>query len=282
MKRNSLLALALALALSACAPIQPRAVEPREYVYSLTYIASPAPIVPIRTDKKGIGLTYGNAIDATNAGASWCFNWSINGDCGDAEFVPMAWCGVPSALPSETETLLTANEPDRDDQCNQSPEVYAETYRAIEEKFPNVNLVAPSISQLGFEWLEQFRAAYITRYGNPPRMDALAIHCYATIAQGCIDITERAIMLADAFDIESVWVTEIALLACADGIDFLNEARTLLEWLEDNPRVARYAWFAARIRGNEWWSMPSQCIAPLFDFETGRHTAIGELYAEVK
>ena len=128
-------------------------------------------------------------------------------------------------------------------------------------------------------WLEQFYAAYLTEYEKNPQIDALAVHCYANNVAQCIATVEEVIELADNWQVlGGVWVTEFAFWPTqGEEVSIaLGKAREFLEWLGGESRVARFAWFAARIQGDEWWA--PNVAAPLVEFESGELTMYGVMY----
>ena len=208
-----------------------RAPYPPPYQYRLTFIAAPQPIVPIRTAKKGIGLAYPEfRDDAQNAGASWCYAWMPSGECGhaDIEFVAMIWGRViPQTIGAST--ILGANEPDLESQANIAPVDYVEIWREIEARFAGKKLIAPAPSQQDLTWLVRFRDAYVARYGQPPRLDALALHCYVSHAAHCQVYVEWMIARAAEWGISEVWLTEFGIWKCLNPRNYLTEIRNLVE-----------------------------------------------------
>jgi hypothetical protein len=269
--------------LIACAPAQTIRSTQTSYIYIIPQVSAPLPVSPIRTSKKGIGLAYDNFTDdAQNVGASWCYNWSVRGVCGNPqiEFVAMIWGRViPQTI--EAEWILGANEPDISTQANITPEAYAGIWREIEARFADKKLVAPVPSQQDLTWLVHFRDAYVARYGQPPRLDALALHCYASHAAHCQVYAEWMIGRARAWNVPEVWLTEFGIWKCLNPQSYLAEIRNLVAWLEDEPMIARYAIHTNRATMNEWWmyGLPPDCNPSLFDFASGERTLIGEVYA---
>ena len=135
--RRVIVLLTIALLCARAADVVVRLVREQESQTYLPSINVPLPLVPVRTTKKGIGLAYPNfADDARNAGASWCYNWSPGGSCGDdsIEFVAMVWGRViPQTISASV--ILGANEPDIESQSNIAPEEYAVIWREIETRF---------------------------------------------------------------------------------------------------------------------------------------------------
>ena len=233
--------------------------------------------------KKGIGLTYGNCADALAMGAVWFYTWGPQpSPCAGVESVPMIWGeeNVCVAVSGTSDWLLGFNEPDRSNQADLTPCEAAELWGDVEQCYPDQLLASPAVSHTAVDWLQQFYDCYLHEFVRKPRLDALAVHCYANNAAECIATVEEVIGLADAWDVSGgVWVTEFAFWPTLEQTleEALNEARTFIAWMDEEPRVARYAWFAARMRGDEWWMGP---LTPLVEFDTGALTVYGMMYAE--
>jgi hypothetical protein len=286
--RRVIVLLTIALLCARAADVVVRLVREQESQTYLPSINVPLPLVPVRTTKKGIGLAYPNfADDARNAGASWCYNWSPGGSCGDdsIEFVAMVWGrSIPAILPVSVKWLLGANEPDVETQANVTPEAYVEIWREIEGRFGDKYLAAPVPSQLDQTWIVRFRDAYIAHYGYPPRLDALTLHCYVATADHCWVYVSWIIDRAREWNIGEVWLTEFGVWKCLNTAGYLSEIRKLIERMEDEPMVARYAIHTNRTTMLEWWmyGLSPDCNPSLFDFETGARTLIGEVYARAQ
>lgn len=245
---------------------------------------TPTPVPPLAP--KGIGLPHSyssHCEDVGAVGAQWQYNWSYNPyNCSNVENVPMIWgANQANALLNGTATLggnsqyiLGFNEPDG--QSNITPTEAARLWYQIELKYPNKKLVAPAPSHndIYHTWLPGFRTAFQNTYGRPPRLDALAAHCYAVPSRGqswtsCQDDIEWYEARVDEWNIPGgIWVTEYGFLA--DGCSTtpgnltcnwttaVNALNSYTDWLQTRPKVKRYAWFASRIAGNEpWWGLPT-------------------------
>jgi hypothetical protein len=145
--------------------------------------------------------------------------------------------------------LLTFNEPDIGGQSGLSPIKAAFMYYFIQLKFPHFKLMSPAPSHLDVEWLVRFRKAYIEMWGSPPRLDGLAVHCYAE-ASFCIPTVRKAVNWCNEWEgCQEVWVTEYAWW---EG-EWRNEVQTFLDWCKSEPTVSRVYWFASYVGGKEWW-----------------------------
>lgn len=247
------------------------------------------PLVQRASTKKGVGLTYGHCGDVQRVGASWFYTWSPwPRDCEGVESVPMIWGSndIGKTPRGTSAWLLGFNEPDRSNQANLTPGAAAELWREIEtlyglrsnDKQLARKLVSPAVSHTDVDWLRRFVAAYVDLYGEMPQLDALAVHCYANDVDKCIATVSEVIELAESWGVlGGVWLTEFSTWPKAGeevGIA-LDRARKLIEVLDGEPGVVRYAWFAARIRGDEWWVGPSTALV---EFDGLGLTMYGEMY----
>jgi len=239
-------------------------------------------VVRQSTSKRGLATHHPEVTaDAGLLGASWRYNWLADiPTAPGVESVPMIYSArvlvhlLTSArrIGGDSPYLMGFNEPDRSAQANLTPAEAVEAWLLLERMYPNRLLVSPAPSHLHPEWLAEFRSAFITAVGRPPRFDALAIHCYfANDASGCRAVIEQVAEYAQAWDIKGgVWVTEFGPACSAEGFDTTMaeiEARAFVQWLEAHPQVTRYAWFPARLDGSEYWHPNLKDWAVLVDGE---------------
>ncbi len=239
---------------------------------------------PIR--KKGVGLTYQDCTSVTLVGAFWAFNWTaVPPTCPDIENVPMIWGAgeVNVTLGGNSEWVLGFNEPDSANQSNLTPAQAAALWRQIEQKYPNRKLVSPAPSGANPEWLVSFRDAYLAAYGTAPRLDGLAVHCYAWYASQCITHTQKFMTWANAWNVPEIWITEFSFspTAPSNSTRALDEGRTFITWLQSQPQVTHYAWFASKMQGNEWWLVPT-FQTPLIEWNSNTLTSFGQMYLPYK
>lgn len=226
-----------------------------------------------------LGLAGGNSAQAAELGASWVYQWVPQCNAGDVECVPMIWGrnDITATVSSGT-WLMGFNEPDLGGQSNLLPVEAAALWREIECRWPHKRLVAPAPSHENPYWIEGFFSAYVSAYGRAPRLDALAFHCYFQNASQCIELGRRFVGLAEAWGVDEVWCTEFAFVP-AYSADAASEAVKFATWLEQQPRITRYAPFVAHITCD--WSWPDcrpSADPSLFD-GAGRLTEIGGWYA---
>lgn len=236
--------------------------------------------------KRGLGLTYGHCEDVQAARVAWYYTWGPRPpSCPGAEAVSMIWGLEPQywAVPAGASVILGFNEPDW--QANIEACAAVEPWQRIEHRWPDARLISPAPSDQDPRWLERWYNCFTARVGRPPRLDGIAWHCYRPTAAECISLGQYYIGLARAWGVDEVWLTEFGFLPCqhwhgaGDLDNALRQAEILVDWLEAEPMVSRYAWFAARIAEDEWWSFPPGCSTALFSLQ-GTPTAFGAWYKE--
>jgi len=267
-------ALLLCLTTSATLPQPKRVVVETVYQVFLPIVGRQIPNV------RGLGLTYGHCEDLGILNIQWYYDWSPNPGCPDVESVPMVWgAGVPGGVGGNSAYLLGGNECDLDSQCNVTPTAYVPIWNLIETRFANYKLVAPVPSHLHPEWIVEFRDAYIAQYGTPPRLNVLAAHCYMWTADACVELLNWYIARANEWDIAEVWLTEFNFPTGGTRTEqqAWAEAEILINWMKQQPKIKRWAWWTNRPCGLESWCPPSQWQAPLLN-TSGVLTPYGEQY----
>lgn len=221
----------------------------------------------------------GVCAEVAYAGSEWWYNWGFrqfpcdNGieqvlmipTCQDAERILNGTWIVPDE-PEYSEWIAYLNEPDLvPPTC--SPQNAAALYYQLGSYLENYKVISPAPSRSGVTWLWTFANVYRNHYGNWPRFDALAVHCYANSYQRCRSHTERVIEWAKAWDVGEIWITEFSFIG-----DAQEEARQYIQWMRRESMVTRSAWFTNRHQ--DQWD-----VGPLFDYDTGVLTEWGELYS---
>ncbi|WP_156041139.1 glycoside hydrolase family protein [Chondromyces apiculatus] len=225
--------------------------------------------------KRGVAYGYHSTADmqALSPGVSWWYNWTHVPDEGvrpDAyetlgvDYVPMVWGGdgldgaraaqIADEIPDGVRFLLGFNEPNFGAQANLSAAEAAALWPHVEAiaDARGLALVSPAVNYCGgacqetdpFTYLDDFFAAC-----EGCRVDYLGVHIY-TACQG--DGTNKAQWLINQIETyktrfdKPIWLTEFA----CDNAGSLAEQRAFmvdaLTYLENEPRVARYAWFSGR------------------------------------
>lgn len=234
--------------------------------------------------KRGIAYGYHSNADlaALAPGVSWWYNWAVppDQDAGDyasldVEFVPMLWGGgsldQEPPIPEGARYLLAFNEPNFGAQANLTPQEAAALWPQVEAVADahGLEIVSPALNYCGgdcnktdpFEWFDEFFAAC-----QGCRVDHLAVHWYACTR----DALTWYIGEMKRYDLP-IWLTEFSCLDAEDKSvavqkQYMQEA---LEYLEDEPAVARYSWFTGR-----WEATPSIDLLG----ESGQLTELGQLY----
>ncbi len=245
---------------------------------STTYL----PLVRRASTGKGIGLTYGNGGDVQRVGASWFYTWGPRPkDVPGVESVPMIWGerDIGKTPRGTSIWLLGFNEPDRSNQANLTPDAAATLWSEVERLYgDDWLLVSPAVSHTDIDWLRRFYGAYLHKFGKIPVLDALAVHCYANDVQQCLAVVREVGELAEKWGVlGGVWLTEFAFWPVgAERIEYALErmARFVRE-LGGESYLRRYAWFAARIKGDEWWMGPSTALV---EFDGSGLTEYGLMY----
>lgn len=255
-------------------------VEPDELEYKLYF-----PIVATQAvSAQGAGATYGDCERIKKSGLTWFYDWSREPPiCGES--VPMIWGknDVGKPIGGDSEWLLGFNEPELVAQANITPTLGVELWRQVEQAYPDKKLVSPAAS---ISWLTSWWNQYQIAYGEPPRVDAVAGHCYGAWTVDCAVSkcklhADSLIVWAEARDISEVWITEFAFLPCwpegdAGTLQFMEE---MVVYYQALPRVTRWAWFQNSYHGDEPWAFGPACNTSLVDIDTGELTAFGTMYS---
>lgn len=227
------------------------------------YVFLPMVVRQSPPPKRGVGMPaeHEGCEQPSLVGAVWQYNWGNPLDCPGMDNVPMIWRGsIPASLNSSP-YLLLFNEPNNPDQANLTPQEAAVIAAQAAERFPEKKLIVGNTydgywsgSQIrtGAQWLSEFLALYSNVAG-------LGFHCYWQTASQCIAVGQGIVSLAQG---REVWCTEFAFWA-----QDWTEAGPFIDWMESEPMIKRYAWFATRIDGDEPWlnQVPAWMRAPLLD-----------------
>ena len=229
-----------------------------------------------KSAKRGVAFSFTQVTDLPlmSPYISWDYNWGNTPsndaamwfDANEMDFCPMCWNGNYNAdairafvaAHPNTKYLLAFNEPNLTDQANMTPSKAAELWPPVVDlaKELNLKLVSPAMNYgtlAGYsdpiKWLDEFFAQ--------PNVDindiyAISIHCYmssASAVQGYVEKFEK-------FN-KPIWMTEFCAWDPVPGsvttqMDYMC---AVLNYLEANPKVERYAWFIPR-SGNRVDSPP--------------------------
>ena len=229
-----------------------------------------------KSAKRGVAFSFTQVTDLPlmSPYISWDYNWGNTPsndaamwfDANEMDFCPMCWNGNYStdkirafvAAHPNTKYLLAFNEPNLTDQANMTPSKAAELWPPVVAlaKELNLKLVSPAMNYgtlAGYsdpvKWLDEFFAQPGVSIND---IDAIAIHCYMSspsAVQGYIEKFEKYN--------KPIWMTEFCAWDPAPSgyptqMDYMC---AVLNYMEANPKVERYAWFIPR-SGNKVDSPP--------------------------
>ena len=228
----------------------------------------------VKSCKRGVAYGYHSEADmiALSSGVSWWYNWSFTPDSGvsdiyqdlDVEYAPMYWgdnidaSTITEGISSDATVFLGFNEPNFYSQANLSATDAASLWPKVEQIADDndLYLLSPAVNYCGDGCYDTDPVSYLNDFFyacTDCRVDAIGIHIY-------VDCDESSSGLADnkaqwlinhvetykkAFD-QPLWLTEFACSGnptTDEQIAFLKDA---VAYLESEPRVERYAWFAGR------------------------------------
>lgn len=200
---------------------------------------------------KGATGAYSGAGSCANlsaVGVSWTHNWTLDSltRCPGVDSVPMIATAVTSrdildgrAILPDGYRMQLWNEPDLI--LPISPEEAAHLFRELEPLLLEYNsLVAPVPSEIDTNWLRKWVAAYNSLYGERPRFDIVAFHCYAQRADKCIALGQQAVAWCKEWGCSEVWCTEFGFWF----FDWKTEATRFVAWMKAEPMVTRWAWWS--------------------------------------
>lgn len=258
---NKLLALALIAALAIVH------VPAQGHVYYLPQVS--------RSTGKGVSGAHARQVSCANMATveiSWAHNWTLTPPrCPGVDGVPMIATAAVSrdildgqvALPDGYRMQLW-NEPDL--MYAIEPVVAAQLFRELEPQLRRyTSLVAPVPSEKDTDWLRRWVRAYEDLYGEKPRFDVVAFHCYAQRADMCIAFGQRAVEWAKEWGATEVWCTEFGFWYPG----WRAEATVFVNWMKAEPMVTRWAWYALH-------SGPAPLVT---SHEEGALTEFGQWYA---
>lgn len=220
-----------------------------------------------KSAKRGVSFDFKQAEDLPllSPSCSWAYNWgntqnaqaALWFDSNDMDFCPMAWNNTYNAdairqyvqAHPKTKYLLGFNEPNLKDQCNMTPAEAAAHWGevvALANEL-HVKLVSPAMNYGTLDgysdpvkWLDEFFAQPGVSMAD---IDAIAVHCYMSSPSAVRNYIEMFRKYG-----KPVWLTEFCAWDPVPGsvesqMDYMC---TVLNYLEQEPLVERYAWFMPR------------------------------------
>jgi hypothetical protein len=231
------------------------------------------PFVSSSPPRRGIGIPsdHANAEDVTKLGCSFWYDWG----CGPLTpgYVPMSWAGGMVVLPVDySGYLLVLNEPENSNQANLTPGTAVGLVLLLAHAYPLAKLIIGGTGYGGFGWLMDFVQAL-----GDYRPAGWHVHGYTEIYAGhsitadmiCKWWSDARVMTGGG----DFWITEMA-----DCTGDLDSARKLMTFCERNAWVTRYAWFANRLTGHEWY-YPQGWHNPALIDDNGL-TQLGKMYIQ--
>ncbi len=253
---------------------------------------------PATSPKKGVSLWPGSCDLLQVLGASWYY---AGRDCPNVERVPYldtrrALELAAESQPPENPRVMFWNEPDLAHWHTPPIEELVSLFVAVEKNWTGKTWIGPcfsSISPGSILCLRQFWTEYQRQTGHQPdpKTHRLCLHCYGSAAH-CLHQIDTHLSSGAIFGLDTLWLPEmgmhLGLYASIDDARRQNEE--LINHLEQNPQVERYAYWSAMIP-SYGYHVPSKPISgfhPLAFYwlrEDGtkeeRLTDMGEWYATV-
>ena len=241
-----------------------------------------------RQTKKCVGLSIAYDADKMReVGANCTYAYGPNAAGYDSAADEVLGMVYPDAytVTGKAPYFLGFNEPDLS--LAVTPQMAAEMWPQVIAANPNKLAVSPAPSHLHPEWLAQFYTAHVRKWGYPPKLDALAIHCYNS-ANVCIQVVQQVIDYARMWNVPEVWVTEFAFSEMWQssypvGTTWQTEARKFIDWLDTQAIVTRYYWWALAYDSDvpaQWWSYGWH--TQLYNFHEGGLNERGRFYQDRK
>ena len=223
-----------------------------------------------RSAKRGVAFNFNYVSDLPllSPYITWDYNWGNNTnenaalwfDANEIDYCPMCWNGNYSAdkirayvaAHPNTKYLLGFNEPNLTDQANMTPAQAAALWQQVVElaKELNLKLISPAMNYgtlAGYsdpiKWLDEFFAQPGVSLDD---IDAISIHCYMASPQA----VKNYIAMFEKYN-KPIWLTEFCAwedYAIHSEEDQIKYMCSMLNHLEQNTNVARYAWFIPRYK----------------------------------
>lgn len=220
-----------------------------------------------KSAKRGVAFNFKQAEDLPllSPSCSWAYNWgntqtddaALWFDSNEMDYCPMTWNGNYNAdqirayvkAHPKTKYLLGFNEPNLTDQCNMTPAEAAAHWGEVVAlaKELGLQLVSPAMNYgtlAGYsdpvKWLDEFFAQPNVSLDD---VYAIAVHCYMSSPSAVKNYIEMFRKYG-----KPVWLTEFCAWDPVPGsiesqMDYMC---AVLNYLEQEPLVERYAWFIPR------------------------------------
>ena len=223
-----------------------------------------------KSAKRGVAFNFAVAEDLPllSDAISWDYNWGNDQnptaaswmDMEGIDFCPMCWSGNYSAdrirayvaAHPNTKYLLAFNEPNLKDQARMTPAEAAAMWAPVVAlaKELKLKLVSPTMnygSLAGYsdpiKWLDEFFAQPGVSIDD---IDAISIHCYMANPQAL----RNYVAMFYKYN-KPIWLTEFCAweeYAIHSEEDQMTYMCSVLNYLEQDGNVERYAWFIPRYK----------------------------------
>ncbi len=250
----------------------------------------------VKSKKRGVG--YGNHspadMEIMSKGMSWWYNWGIKPDLAiqdtyrnyGVEYAPMTWNGAFDevalrayiASHPDVKYILAFNEPQFKDQANMTPTEVAAQWPRLEKIANDFNLkiVSEAMNFCGNCVLSPSGAPYFSPWDYLDdffkicptcRVDAISIHAYMPDVNGI----EWYVNQYKKYG-KPIWLTEFCAWEPSTTAETQQRMLTqVIDYLENDKDVERYAWFIGRSNGHPFNS--------LLDYrQAGILTDLGDIY----
>lgn len=223
----------------------------------------------VRSEKRGVAfsLTRSEDLSLLCPYIAWNYNWGNSAteeaaawfELYNIEYDPMCWSGRYSVdriteyavLNPSTKYLLGFNEPNLTDQANMTPATAAGLWPDVVAlaKSLNLKLVSPAMNYgtlTGYhdpiQWMDEFLAQPGVSIDD---IDAISLHCYMKSPEAVMGFIESFAKYN-----KPIWLTEFC--AWDGGVSNVEQQMSymckMLNYLEQEPKVERYAWFTPRYK----------------------------------
>ena len=249
-----------------------------------------------KSSKRGVGYGHHSPEDMAimSRGISWWYNWGTTPDLAikdtyqnyGVEYAPMTWGGNfdEAALRTYISThkdvkyLLAFNEPQFVDQSNLTPTQVAALWPTVEKIADDYGLkiVSMALNFCGNCVKDPSGNPYYTpwvylddflKICPTCRIDAISIHAYMPSVGGIQWYVNQFKKYG-----KPIWLTEFCAWEAATTLQTQEQMMTsVLDYLETDPSVQRYAWFIGRSNGHPYNS--------LLDYrQSGVLSELGDMY----
>jgi hypothetical protein len=211
--------------------------------------------------KKGIGLSSDYGLkQLLSLNVSWFYNWGVTPSFNTTApfFVPMIYSKntINKILPTNYSYVLGFNEPDNDQQANMTAaaayQLWPNILTLAQNVKPTALIGAPAMAGTSIDagtWLPTFMS-------NNPKVDFITIHWYKGTSSDKFISDIKSII--NYYKLP-VWITEFAPQTSSSSkdsplkytqSDVNNFIMNVINWMESEPMVQRYAWHNSKVSGS--------------------------------